>query len=113
MQPNWRLCPEIVREGIDAWVANAAPPGGFLQAVLLNDLKESFARADCTNGQAMCHIIAYLYWKAPAICWGSVKNIGEWAAAGGAKGLKESEYVAPKPVAYIDNVVDCEFEGKS
>jgi len=73
--------PEITRESIDAWVHDARPTGGFLRAVLSNDLRESFARADCENSAAMHDIVSYLYNECPGLCWGSPERVAEWPEA--------------------------------
>lgn len=70
--------PEITRESIDAWAHDARPTGGFLRAVLSNDLRESFARADLENREAMFDIVSYLYNKCPGLCWGSPDRVAEW-----------------------------------
>lgn len=70
--------PEITRESIDAWVHDARPTGGFLRAVLSNDLREAFARADLDNRAAMFDIVSYLYNECPGLCWGSYERVAEW-----------------------------------
>ncbi len=70
--------PEITRESIDAWVHDARPTGGFLRAVLSNDLRESFARADLESREAMFDIVSYLYNECPGLCWGSPDRVAEW-----------------------------------
>ena len=73
--------PEITRESIDAWVEDARPTGGFLRAVLSNDLREAFARADYDNSAAMHDIVSYLYNECPSMCWGSPERVAEWPEA--------------------------------
>lgn len=70
--------PEITRESIDAWVASARPTGGFVRAVLENNLREAFARADFDNSAAMHDIVSYLYNEVPGNCWGSPERVAEW-----------------------------------
>lgn len=70
--------PEITRESIDAWVQDAKPTGGFLRAVLENNLREAFARADNDNSAAMHDIVSYLYNEVPGLCWGSPERVAEW-----------------------------------
>ena len=70
--------PEITRESIDAWVHDARPTGGFLRAVLENNLREAFARADHENSAAMHDIVSYLYNEFPGLCWGSPESVAEW-----------------------------------
>jgi hypothetical protein len=70
--------PEHTRESIDAWVESARPVGGFLQAVLSNDLSGAFARADLDNQRAMHAIVSYLYNECPGGCWGSPERYRTW-----------------------------------
>lgn len=75
----WSAIPEITKESIDAWVESARPVGGFLQAVLSNDLSGAFARADHENQRAMWAIVSYLYNECPAACWGSPEQVKDWS----------------------------------
>ena len=42
--------PPHMHEGVRAYVLQGVEPGGFLYAVFSNNLVDSFARADNTNG---------------------------------------------------------------
>jgi len=53
-------------------------PGGFLTAVLQNDLKESMYRADDGNRAALAHLVRYLYNYVPMAAWGSPERVMEW-----------------------------------
>jgi hypothetical protein len=79
----------MVKESIDAWVTTARPVGGFLYAVLTNDLKEAFKRADIFNMDALRHIVAYLYWEAPLDCWGNEEKVKRWEDIGGQEGMNQ------------------------
>lgn len=74
----WSAIPEITKESIDAWVESARPVGGFLEAVLCNDLRGAFARADYDNRDAMFAIVGYLYNECPGGCWGSPERYRTW-----------------------------------
>src|SRR6266702_2435822 len=63
---------------IDRYVNNRIPAGGFLQAVLSNDLKEACARADNQNRYLLFEIVGYLYNEIPASCWGSPERVENW-----------------------------------
>jgi hypothetical protein len=66
-------------ESIDLFVQTGRPPGDFVYAVLTNDLKESFMRADSLNRQNLYDIVCYCYSEIPAIAWGSVEKVREWS----------------------------------
>lgn len=46
-------------------------PGGFLTAVLENNLKEACARADYENRGNLYNIVGYIYNYIPYTAWGS------------------------------------------
>lgn len=54
------------------------PTGGFLRAVLENDLCESFRRADDGNLAAMHEIVKFCYNELDIRCWGSPEKVEEW-----------------------------------
>jgi len=63
--------PVRLREGIDRFVEYGMPTGGFLRAVLTNDLFGAIARADDQSLANIRHICQYVYNAAPSNCWGS------------------------------------------
>jgi hypothetical protein len=56
------------------------PTGGFLEAVLSNDLFEALARADESSLTNLMTICQYVYNDMPAPCWGSPAKVAEWFA---------------------------------
>lgn len=52
--------------------------GGFLRAVLANDLFEAFGRADDNNIRDMHEIVRFVYNKLPSVCWGSYEKVDAW-----------------------------------
>jgi hypothetical protein len=73
-----REIPPITKDTIDAYVKWRRMPGGFVRAVLENNLKEAFARADNENTAAMLEIVSYCYNEIPFACWGSPARVKEW-----------------------------------
>lgn len=61
-------------ESLTRWVEDGIPTGGFLQAVLRNELKESVFHADLDNLKALPDIAYLIHNFAP----GSVRDLGEW-----------------------------------
>lgn len=59
---------------IDAGV----PTGGFLRAVLANDLNEAVGRADSENIHRLPAIVAWIYNEAPSPCHGSYAAVDSW-----------------------------------
>jgi hypothetical protein len=66
------------REALDHWIAEACPPGGFLNAVLCNDLSDAIGRGDEFAIDNLPHIVSYLYNDCPASCWGSPAKVKAW-----------------------------------
>ena len=73
------LPPALARSMKD-YVMNGAPPGGgsFMEAVLSNNLKESFGRADDRNRAALFDTVSWCYRHLPAEAWGFLEKIQEW-----------------------------------
>ena len=67
-----------IRDALDAWGREAFPVGGFLTAVLENNLSEALGRADEYNLKTIFHIVSYVYNELPSHCWGSPKNVSQW-----------------------------------
>lgn len=69
-----------LKESLDAYAKDGRPTGSFLEAVLANDLKEAFGRADNFNRWFMFPIVKYVYNEMPSICQGSYENVRAWLA---------------------------------
>ena len=78
------MIPQSTRDAIDRYVNDHCPIGGFLKAVLSNDLVASFGRADEENRKALFEIVSYVYNEIPSNCWGSPEKVTKWIAAGAA-----------------------------
>lgn len=76
------LLPLILAEDMAAYVLRGVPPGegSFQEAVLCNDLKESFGRADDVNREALFDIVSWCYCYLPAPAWGSAEKVTAWCA---------------------------------
>ena len=60
------------------WIERGCTPGGFLSAVLCNDLIKAVSRADGTNIELIPNYVRLLHNHAPADCWGSEQNFHQW-----------------------------------
>ena len=74
--------PEGVKAALLRYAEDHVPLGDFLMAVLRNDLKDAFARADANNCAVLRHIVGWVYWELPGDCWGSAENVQAWLLAG-------------------------------
>jgi hypothetical protein len=91
-EANWSLIPLYMQDGLRRWIMDGIRPGGFLCAVLENNLKESFMRADMTNKRCIDSYVEFLYTYAPSGCWGSKEKLASWEAVKGLNGyIKANE----------------------
>lgn len=63
---------------IDCYVKEKKMPGGFLTAVLENDLLKAVDRADEYNLRIIPIYVTYLYNKIPMDAWGSKETVRKW-----------------------------------
>lgn len=80
------MLPEHMRDGMQRYIEHGIPPGSFLAAVLSNDLRGAYERADYINQLVIGDYLRYLYSYAPQGCWGSPKSYHAWIEQGGLKG---------------------------
>lgn len=73
-----RDVPEHLHEGLIEYIVDGRPVGGFLQAVLENDLLEAFGRADHESAAGLQNLCAFLYNDAPSACFGSPEFVRAW-----------------------------------
>lgn len=60
------------------YVSHRVRPGGFVTALLANDLINAVGRADRENLQALPAICTYIYNELPYTCWGSYETVGKY-----------------------------------
>ena len=74
------MIPKHCRDSIDRYVREGIPPGGFVRAVLQNDLAQAMGRADVENRHRLFDIVSYIYNWVPSDCWGSPEKVEDWFA---------------------------------
>lgn len=70
--------PETLHDGLLRFFLDRILPGGFLQAVLCNDLAEACRRADPFNSKQLAPIVAFLEQFAIEEAWGSPAKVLTW-----------------------------------
>jgi hypothetical protein len=70
--------PANLHEGLVEYVAARRPVGGFLNAVLSNDLRGAIVRADPVTGRGLRQVVLFLNNYVPAPCWGSSSAVSAW-----------------------------------
>jgi hypothetical protein len=98
---DYSKLPEHIRGGMRRYIEEGIIPGDFLQAVIKNNLVDSFGKADETNQARMFDIAGFMYNEAPIPCWNSsAKNrhvnpddiLKNWHEKGGLIGIYETEH---------------------
>ena len=77
-EPIEGLVPPNTAESLRAYIETGRPTGGFLKAVLSNDLFGAYARADVENVAALPALVRWVYNNAPRLCWGSEDRVEDW-----------------------------------
>lgn len=75
---KYELLPERLRGGIQRWIERGIRPGGFLVAVLDNDLRLALNLADDKHVSVLRDICHWLCNHAPAACFGSPEITARW-----------------------------------
>ena len=98
-KPDYSKLPAHIQGGAKRYIEHGVKPGDFLTAVICNDLKESFGRADETNIERMFDIVDFFYNEAPGLCWGSEKKVQKWIEAGGLDGIAKTTKSNSSPIS--------------
>ena len=69
---------QTTKDALDRYVQDHIPTGGFLRAVLANDLMQALGRADCENRRDIYEICSYIYNEIPSSCHGSYEKVDAW-----------------------------------
>lgn len=87
---NWKApdsmrIPLYMHDAIIAWAVDYIRPGGFLMAVLQNNLVQAVNLSDQDNASALRSYATFVYNELPSECWGSSEQCESWIG----KGIKE------------------------
>lgn len=77
---NPDLIRDDIRESLIAYAQEGRTVGGFLEAVIANDLVEAAGRADIDNLRALAALACFVYNELPSPCWGSRRVYAAWVA---------------------------------
>ena len=86
---DYSLIRQNIVEGINRHALLHEPKGDFLTAVLSNNLREAFARADADNQKTMHQIVSYCHNQIPGVCWGSPEKVKAWIEMPGEDWVKD------------------------
>jgi len=66
------------KEALKRYVKMGIKPGGFLTAVICNDLLGAVGSADSFNKSHIPEYVEYLFNEVPGSCWGSPEAMQSW-----------------------------------
>jgi len=78
MSVNYDSLPEHMKSGARIYIEEKIKPGGFLCAVLSNNLTEAFVRADNINRDCMFEWVQWLFCECPREAWGNEEKVVKW-----------------------------------
>lgn len=70
--------PPLIVDGLRSYVLDRVETGGFLRAVLENDLAGAICRADASSLTAIRDIVLYVHNCLPSECHGSGEVVNAW-----------------------------------
>lgn len=73
--------PEHIHGCFERYVYHRIPPGGFVEALLCNDLRAALGRADSVNMHILQDIVGWMIYNLPHNCWGSEAAYIDWLSA--------------------------------
>ena len=74
----FHLIPTQTLTALQLYEQQKIPTGGFLYAVLTNDLFGAMGSGDTENVTALKHIVMYIYNNMPNNCFGSRQKVHQW-----------------------------------
>jgi hypothetical protein len=72
------LVPPHLRDDLLRYIDHGVPTGGFLSAVLSNNLIGAFSHADKASASGLEGLVTYIYNYAPIACCGSPDRYKSW-----------------------------------
>ena len=88
---DYSRLPRHMQDTARRYVEKGITGGSFFQAVVSNDFKTAFAKADDENTAAMRDWAMWLYNDAPIGCQGSAESVKSWVDAGGLTGILKED----------------------
>ncbi len=97
----YEIIDEKVLDGLCRYAVDGIRPGGFLSAMLENNLSETLRRADFETFAVLRELMTFVHQELPASCWGSPTKVAAWIDARQAErqDALERDCSAPAPAA--------------
>ena len=94
---NYGCLPRHLQGGVKRYIEEGMRPGGFLTAVITNNLRLAIGHADPTSLAALTDIVRFFHNESPSDCWGTPEKMKLWRETGYKKYSDLSEYTDRKP----------------
>lgn len=78
--------PAAVQVALQRYFERGLDPGGFVRAVLENDLVQAVLRHDGETD--LVELVRWLWQAAPSDAWGSPAQVDAWSERGGVRGTR-------------------------
>ena len=78
MRADYSLIPERIMNNLLYYVKGEESPGGFLYAVLCNDLFGAVGKADDEMKPLIPLLVQFIHWEVPSGCHGSREHVKAW-----------------------------------
>lgn len=75
---NYSKLPSDLQDGMRNYIEHGLEPGGFLTAVLENNLRRAIAKADSVNRVVLPTIVQWIYSECPSSIRGSEEAVKQW-----------------------------------
>jgi len=75
---NYDKMPAATLQALERYRDKKVETGGFLRAVLSNDLEQAVTRADKENREALPIIVTWVFNELPSGAWGSYEEYRAW-----------------------------------
>lgn len=102
IEEHIHLLPEHIRDSMRLYVFEKLEPGGFLTAILANDLKGAVMRADSINKMSIPQYVEFCTWALPMACWGSYEKVSQWLKPEEAEEVDDGGYTKENPPRVAD-----------
>ena len=75
---NYGRLPHHLQGGVKRYIEEGVPPGGFLTAVIENNLRLAVGHADNISLAALPQIVWFFHNESPGDCWGTPEKMKLW-----------------------------------
>ena len=75
---NYGRLPHHLQGGVKRYIEQGVPPGGFLTAVIENNLRLAVGHADHISLAALPQIVWFFHNESPGDCWGTPEKMKLW-----------------------------------